>query len=256
MTADITASAYLVDGVDLHVAGVDLLHDGSGLWDGLTEDVDVATAAGVAGGTVAGGVFSPYTLSTMYEITGANAAAVTAALVALRRRCKPGRTVTLTRRMPDPEGTDANIDLTATARRIADRVVWVGKNNRAQVDIDWRIAGGPWQGASVSIPAVGTVTITGDVPTRSITATLAAGAADPVVTNTTNGYTFRYVGTVPTGGVTVDVKARKATKVSDSSDVSSALKWSKDAPFQLDPGSQTITVSAGTVSFTYLPAYV
>ena len=49
------------------------------------------------------------------------------------------------------------------------------------------------------------------------------------------------------------VLARKATGT--AGDLSSALKWSKDDPFQLDPGSQTLTVSAGTASFTYLPAY-
>ena len=73
------------------------------------------------------------------------------------------------------------------------------------------------------------------------------------MTNATNGYTFRYVGTVPSGGVVVDVVNR--TAMNGSTNVSSALKWSKDDPFQLDPGSQTLTVSAGTVSFTYYPAY-
>jgi hypothetical protein len=255
MVASLKASTYLVDSADLETTGVALIHDGAGLWSGVVEDLDVVTYAGSRGGTIAAGVLPPFTMSTMFLVQAANYDAVWAAIVALRRRCKVGRTVTLTRRMPDPEGTAANVDHTASARRQADRVSWI-TDSAAQVDIDWLVADGCWYAASESIAGAGTVTVKGDTSTRAITATLPAGAANPVVTNSTNGYTFRYVGTVPTGGVSVDVRARKATKVSDSSDVSSALKWSKDSPFQLDPGSQTITVSAGTVSFTYLPAYV
>jgi hypothetical protein len=253
MAADLKASTYLVDGDDLQVSGVELLHDGAGLWAGLAEDIGVSTAAGRDGGIVAGGVCPPFTLSTLFEIRDTDAQAVWAAVVALRRRCKMRRTVTLTRRMPDPDGSDANIDVTTTARRQTDRPEWIERNNRLQLDIDWLITGGPWLGASVAIPAVGTVTVKGDLPTRHITATLSAGAANPVVTNASNGYTFRFVGTVPTGGVVVDVLARKATGT--AGDLSSALKWSKDDPFQLDPGPQTLTVSDGTASFTYSPAY-
>jgi hypothetical protein len=234
---------------------VALTHDGAGLWSGVTEDVDVATFNGLDGGTIAGGLFRPFSHSTMYVVRAADADAVWAAIRSLRRRCKPGQTVTLTRQMPDPDGTAANTDHTATARRVADRVSWLG-NSAAGVDIDWLITGGPWLGSSVTIAsAAGTQTIIGDLPARKITATLSAGAVNPVITNTTNGYTFRYVGTVPTGGVTVDVLTRKATRVSDSGDVSSALKWSKRDPFKLVPGSNAITVSAGTLALTYYPAY-
>jgi hypothetical protein len=115
---------------------------------------------------------------------------------------------------------------------------------------------GPWYGASEAIAAVGAVTIKGDSPTRKITATLSAGAVNPVVSND-NGYSFRLVDTVvPAGGVLVDVLARTATGITGSVPMSSALKWSKDDPFQLDPGAQTLAVSSGTASFTYSPAYV
>jgi hypothetical protein len=258
MTADLKASTYLVDGVDLQASGVDLLHDGSGLWSGIAETISVATAAGADGGMITGGVLPTRTHSTMFEVTAADAQAVWASVVALRRRCKPRRTITLTRRMPDPDGTDANTDHTTTGRMQGDpRVAWIEKNNRAQVDIDWLISGGPWFGASEAIAAVGAVTVKGDLPTRAITATLAAGAVDPVVTNTStgNGYSFRYIGTVPAGGVLVDVRTRKATGITGSVDLSLNLRWSKDDPFQLDPGAQTLTISSGSASFTYLPAY-
>lgn len=255
MVADLSASGYLVDGVALAATGVRLTHDGAGLWSGFSESIGVSTAAGVDGGVVGGGVVPPFTLSTMYQIRANGFDAVWESIVALRRRCKPRQTVTLTRQMPDPDGTDANTNLTTTARRQADRIVWYG-SDVASVDIDWLITGGPFLGASEAIAAVGAVTVKGDVPTVAITATLSAGAVDPVVANSGNGYLFRYVGTVPAGGVLVDVRNRTATRIADSVDVSSALRWSKADLFQLDPGGQTITTTDGTVSFTYLPAYL
>lgn len=253
MAADLQASAYLVDGTDLAVAGCDLTHDGSGLWSGRSEDVSLSEQVG-AEADIVGGLYRPTSHSTMYEIRGDGFDAVWAAVVALRRRCKPGRTVTLTRTMPDPDGTAANTSHTTQARRQGDRVEWLG-DSMALVDIDWTVSR-IWHGSSVSIGAVGAVTVKGDSPTRRITVTLAAGAVNPIVTNTTNGYTFRYVGTVPTGGVTVDVVNRRASKVSDSSDVSSAMRWSKGDLLVLDPGSNTLTISTGSASLAYLPAYL
>lgn len=257
MAADLSTSAYLVDGVDIAVAGTaELLHDGAGLWSGLTETIGRSKSAGIDGSTIAGGTFDEYVHSTMYEITAPAPKAVWAAVVALRRRCKAGQTVTLTRVMPDPDGTDANVSHTTTARRQSDRPAWVGRNNRLQIDIDWLVTGGPWLGAEESIASVaGTQSIKGDLRTRLITATLSAGAADPVVTNSTNGYSFRYVGTVPPGDVEVDVLTRRATGLTGAVDLSANLRWSKSDPFQLDPGDNVITVSAGTCALDYFPAY-
>lgn len=255
MAADLGASTYLVDGTDLQDADTELTHDGSGLWDGLTEDIGTSAAAGVDGADVAGGVFRPFVLSTMFTVRGATREAAWAGVRALRRRCKPGRTVILTRRMPDPEGSDANIDVTTTGRRQGSRPTWLGLRG-ITVDIDWLITGGPWIGAQVSIVnAAGTQAIKGDLRTQKVTATLSAGAVNPTVANTTNGFSFTWTGTVPTGGVKVDVVQRRATKLSDSTDVSSALSWSKVAPFQLDPGDNVITVSSGTCDLDYFPAY-
>lgn len=254
MPADLKASTYLVDGVDLAAAGVGLTHDGAGLWNGFSETIGVSTVAGGDGGMVGGGVVPPFTHSTMYLIRANGFAAVWAQVVALRRRCKPRQTITLTRQMPDPDGTDANTDATTTARRITDRPVWLAADALV-LDIDWLITGGPFLGASEAIASVGAVTVKGDAPTRAITATLSAGAVDPIVAND-NGYSFRYIGTVPAGGVLVDVVARTATGITGSVPLSTNLRWSKADPFQLDPGGQTLTTTAGTVSFTYLPAYL
>lgn len=255
MPADLQASAFFVDGVALAASDVELAHDGAGLWPGLAEEIGVVTADGMSGGEISGGLVRPFTLSTMYAVRGDTHDAVWAGIVALRRRCKPGRTVTLTRQMPDPDGTDANTSHTATARRQTDRVQWLGATE-ATIDIDWLISEGGWRGASTSIGAVGAVTVNGDASTRWITSTLAPGAVNPVVTNMGNGYTFRYIGTVPAGGVLVDVATRHATRLSDSANVSTLLRWSQDAVFQFDPGAQTLTISSGSASFTYYPAYL
>lgn len=254
MTADLASSAYLVDGVDLGATGVVLDHDGSGLWSGLTEDVGVDTFPGKNGGIIVGGTFKPYTHSTMYQVKANGYTAVWAAIRALRRRCKPGRTVTLTRLMPDPEGTDTNVSLTTTGRRVSDRPAWLTPNF-AKLDIDWEIVGGPWLGPSATVAGPGDVTVKGDVPTRKMIVTLDAGAAR-TVTNTTNGFWFTFGTTVPAGGIVVDVAARTAKAVTGGADYSGYLSWGKAAPMQLEPGANTLTVSSGGASISYQPGYL
>lgn len=254
MAADLKASTYLVDGVDLEAVGVQLTHDGGGLWSGSNETLGVSLSPGVNGGRIDGGIFQPFTHSTMYLVRAASFDAVWTAIRALRRRCKPGVTVTLTRQMPDPEGTDANVDHTTTARRQADRVSWLAES-AAVVDIDWLIADTPWHGPAVAIAdAAGTHDIDGDLATHRMEITLAAGAAR-TITNTTNGHWFTFSTTVPTGGVLVDVEARTATAITGGADLSAYLSWGKVLPMRLNAGSNTLTVSAGTASISYQPAY-
>lgn len=255
MPADLHASAYLVDGVALAATGVALTHDGSGLYDGVGEDVFVTTYPGTDGGAITGGAFQPFTLSTMYLVQAHGFDAVWAAIRALRRRCKPGRTVTLTRTMPDPDGTDANVSHTTTARRQGrPRVEWIG-DSAATVDLDWLVADSPWHGSAVVIAsAAGVQSVAGDIATHRMTLTLAAGAARTVANN--NGYSVTFGATVPTGGVLIDVEARTATAITGGADLSGSLSWSKKFLMQLEAGSNTLTVSAGSASISYQPAYL
>lgn len=254
MTADLAASTYLVDGTDTLADGVLLNHDGAGLWAGLAEAVGTSTTPGSDRGTITGGVFSPYTLSVLYIVKGTGYADVWSKIRALRRRCKPGRTVTLTRQMPDPDGTSANTALTTTARRQTDRPSWRGELI-ALLDIDWLITD-PWHGPAVNIASgAGTHIILGDTRTSRMTVTLNAGAARSVV-NTTNGYLFQFLTTVPAGGVLVDVEARTATAITGGADMSAYLHWSKTAPLQLEAGSNNLITDAGTFSVSYQPAYL
>lgn len=240
----------LFGGTDL--ASACTIQDLSEFWSSADVRGDLPVYAGVPGASATRRPVAAQLRTAQVAVRGASGAGTEAAVAAVKALVKPGIAQTVTRRKLTTAGL---LDATQTAitHGVAER--WVTAY-LCQLLIPVETLDGPWLGASQAIGAAGTVTIVGDSPTRAITATLSAGAASPVVANSTNGYSFRYVGTVPTGGVTVDMRTRRATKVSDSSDVSSALKWSKDDPFQLDPGSQTITVSAGSVSFTYLPAYV
>lgn len=254
MVASLAASTYLVDGADLQATGVQLHHDGAGLWAGLAEDVGVQVTPGRDGGLIIDGVFRPFTLSTMFIVRGSGYDEVWSRIRALRRRCKPGRTITMTRQMPDPDGTDANVDHTTTARRQTDRVAWLAPTI-AEVDIDWLIADDPWHGASVNIAsAAGTQTIDGDLPTHRMTIDLPAGVAR-TVTNTTNGFWFTFTTGTPTGGTRIDVEAQTATNIITGADVSQYLTWGKTHPMRLEPGANAITVSAGTAVIDYQPAY-
>lgn len=255
MVADLSAAGFLVDGVSLADTTAKLTHEGAGLWESAVEDIGTSSTPGRDGAIDLGSTFPPYVRSTMYLIRAGSYDATWAAAVALRRRCKPGRLVTLTRVIPDPDGSNANVSLTASARRQGYRPAWL-TGGVLQLDIDWLIEDGPFHGSSVNISsAAGTQSIKGDVRTRKMTVTLAAGAAR-TVTNTSNGYWFTFNTTVPTGGVVVDVEALTAKKVSDNTDMSAYLSWGKALPFQLDPGSNVITVSAGSASIDYQPAYL
>lgn len=241
----------LLSGTDL--ASVCIIEDLSDFWSSSDPRGDLPVYAGASGaGAARRPMASKVRTGVVTTFEASSLAVIEDGVADIKTLLQINRAQTATRRKVTGAG---NLDATQTVIVRSAEERWVG-NVSCTLILSVETLDGCWYGASESIAAAGTVTVKGDASTRSITATLAAGAVNPVVTNTTNGYTFRYVGTVPAGGVTVDVKAHNATKVSDSSDVSSALKWSKDAPFQLDPGSQTITVSAGTVSFTYLPAYV
>jgi hypothetical protein len=201
------------------------------------------------------GAYRPFQHSTMYLVRGSSFDDVWSKVVALRRRCKPGRTVTLTRQMPDPDGTDANTNQTATARRLTDRPDWLAETGFV-LDIDWLIVDGVWHGSAVAIAnAAGVQAIAGDTRTRRMTITLDAGAAR-TIKNTTNEYEFTFSATVPTGGVLIDVEALTATAIVGGADLSTSLSWEKELPMQLEAGSNTLTVSAGSASISYQPAYL
>lgn len=242
------SGTLLFSGTDL--ASVCAVEDLSDFWSSSDPRGDLPVYAGIPGATAQRRPVAAKLRTGQVKVSASSLAAAEDAVAAVKALLQIGRAQSATRRKVTGAG---NLDTTQSVIVHGADERWSGPNCRLILSVE--TIDGPWYGASQSIAAVGTVTIKGDSPTRAITATIAAGAVNPVVTNTTNGYTFRYVGTVPSGGLLVDVRARTATGITGSVNLSANLKWSKDDPFQLDPGSQTLTISTGTASFTYLPAY-
>ena len=172
----------------------------------------------------------------------------------LRMLCKPDRPSVLTRRMEFSSGQEEH---TANAK-LLDIAVTRPVTNVLKCLVEFSILDGCWFGPQESIAAFASAspTIKGDVRTLKITATLSAGAVSPVVTNNENQYSFSYVGTVPAGGVAVDVLNRRAKRISDNGDVSLNLKWAKPQIFRLEPGANSINTTSGTVALDYSPAYL
>lgn len=187
-------------------------------------------------------------------VSGGSWNALNDAFRALRLLCRPDLPSTLIRRMGFTTGNEEH----TAAAKFLDIVPARPGPLVLECLIEFTLLDGCWFGSLETVAASGTIlpNVKGDVRTQHITATLSAGAVNPIITNATNGYTFRYVGTIPTGGVSINLFTRRATKISDSSDVSANLRWSKPHPFRLDPGVNIITCSSGTVGLTYLPAYL
>lgn len=255
MTTLLDSTTVKVDGTDLAATGVTVAWSGS-LFDAIDDVFDTISYPGSDVSDTTEGFARPVPWTVRCKIVGTGPDDVWSKMRALRRRTKPGKKVQLTRYMVNGE-SDAVISLLAYARRLGDTPAWDDENDgQAVLAVDYTLLGFWYPSSATTIAsAAGTQSIAGDTHTRKIVATLSAAAVNPVVANSTNGYSFRYVGTVPTGGVTVDVETRRATKVSDSSDVSSALRWAKATPFQLDAGSNVITVSSGACALAYYPAY-
>jgi hypothetical protein len=246
----VSTGTLLFSGTDL--ATVCIVEDLSDFWSTSDLRGDLPTSAGVPGAApLRRPVASKVRSGQVTVADGDTLAELEDGVAAVKALLKINRAQVATRRKITGAG---NLDTTQTVIVRGAEERWLG-DAACTLILSVETCDGPWYGVSEAIADVGAVTIKGDSPTRKITATLSAGAVDPVVSNT-NGYSFRFVGTVPAGGVLVDVLARTATGITGSVPLSSSLRWSKDDPFQLDSGAQTLAVSAGSASFTYSPAYV
>ena len=159
--------------------------------------------------------------------------------------CKPGRDVVLTRRREYPSNVVE--EQTCRARYIQSSLTrpQVAEN---QAVVDFVNLDGLWYGDEVIEAAPGTLTVPGDVRTHRMTVTLTG--TDPVLTNTTTGSVLSYTGDA-TGGVTLEVDS--VTVLSGSV---ANWSWNQRLPFRLLPGENVLTVTGGTASITYQPAYL
>lgn len=240
-----TVDTLLVDGTDLQTTariiqvwgGVHTFPEqrGSGYVipgrHGIVDDVDRPFAAGVLqlGLVLMGG--AP-------DVTGFNDQ-----LRTLRQLVKPGRKVTLTRRLSLTAGTE---DHTANARCLPFRPDMQSPAD-GKIALEFVLLDGLWYGAQVSFTrgASSAQTIAGEVTTRRITLTLPGSGT---LTNSTTG-----TAVTVTGAHTLDVEAHTTTG-SISAVVASGDPLG--AWFTLAPGSNTIGwAGSGTATIAYKPAY-
>lgn len=236
------------------LASLCTVEDLTDFWSSSDLRGDLSASAGVDGVTSSPRPVASKVCSGSVVVSGESRADTEDAVADLKAVLRTGASQTVTRRRIVSAG---NLDTSQTAivRNAEER--WLGHYD-CRLLLGVELLDGLWYGTSQNIAsAAGTQSIAGDTRTRKITATLSAGAVNPVITNTTegNGYSFRYVGTVPPGDVEVDVLTRRVTGLTGSVDLSGNLRWSKSDPFQLDPGDNTITVSSGTCALDYYPAY-
>lgn len=255
MSTNLDSSTVKVDGTDLATTGVVVVWGGS-LFDAVQDTFSSLDFAGVDTSDTTDSVARTTTWSVRCKVTGSDLDDAWSKIRALRRRTKPGRKVAITRYMPGGE-SDSLVSLVAAGRRLGDTVAWNDENDRqAVVQTDFMVLGYWYPATPTTISdAAGAQSIAGDVRTHRMTFTLAAGAAR-TITNTTNGFWFTFGTTVPSGGILVDVEARTATAITGGADYSAYLSWSKQLLMRLEAGSNTLTVSAGSASISYQPAYL
>jgi len=254
MSTNLDSTTVKVDGTDLATTGVQVTWEGS-LFAAIDDVFDTLSFPGSDESDVTAGSARPTTWTVRCRVSGTDLDDAWVKVHALRRRSKPGKKVQLTRYMAGGESGSV-VSLLAYGRRLGDTIAWNDQNDaQAVLAIDYTLLGFWYPSTATTIAsAAGTQTIDGDVRTRRMTITLAAGAAR-TVTNTTNGYWFTFGTTIPTGGVLIDVEARTATAITAGTDMSAYLSWGKFHPMQLEPGSNVITVSAVSAAIDYKPAY-
>lgn len=243
-------TALLFSGVDLATVGS--VEDLADFWSSADLQGDLVTYPGEDGAIAPPRQVPAQSRTAELTVFGDDLADTEAAVAAAKTLLRLGEQQILTRRKTTPAG---NLDTTqrAVTRSIAER--WLAPTACALL-VTVETLDGAWYGVPVTLAAVaGTHNVAGDLRTTAIAVTLAAGAVNPQITNSTNGYGFRWAGTVPAGGLLVDVRARTATAVTGGVNHSAALTWGKPQLLQLSPGSNTLTVSSGTASLTYRPAW-
>lgn len=239
----------LLSGTDL--ATVCVVRDLADFWSSADPRGDLSSFVGTDGVAALRRPTSSQVRTAQLDIVGDSVGDAEDLVADVKALLRVGTPQTGTRRKITSAG---NLDASQTVvvRSAAER--WVGKVN-CTILASIETLDGLWYGSAVSISSVaGTQSIDGDVPTHKMTVTLAAGAAR-TVTNNTNGHWLTFGTTVPSGGVEIDVEARTAIAVTGDVDMSQYLSWGKTYPMRLDPGSNSIAVSAVSAAISYQPAY-
>lgn len=240
MTALLPDTTVKVDSIDLETTGVRVTWNGS-LFDALDPVFSSISYAGFDNSNTSDGSVQPTTWSVRCKVNGADMDDAWSKIRALRRRTKPGKAVTLSRYMPGGEDGSL-IELQAAGRRVGDTISWDDRwLPEALVATDFTLLS-PWHPtSSTAIPsASGTVSVIGDIRTEKMTITFSSAAT---LTNATNGAWLQV-----SGAGTVDVE--------NFWSATALAGFNRARPFRLEPGSNALSLSAGTASIAYYPAYL
>jgi phage-related protein len=192
--------------------------------------------------------FAPFSFPVRLQIIAATPTALNDEYRTLKRLCKVGQTITLTKRVQFGTGQE---DYTATAKLI--QITPSPETGRSmRVALQFSILDGLWYGPIPAAIGTGVVAVDGDVRTQRLSIAL-SGGTNPTLTNSTNGWSMTYTGSTATT-VTVSVLAMTASQA--GVDVSHNLSWNKTYPFRLNAGANTLAISSGSAAITYRPAFL
>lgn len=103
-----------------------------------------------------------------------------------------------------------------------------------------------WHGAADVDNSGATLTVGGSAPAGGITLAFSTGT-DIKITHDDSGDYVQISGAAPAGGVLVNVDAGTCTQISGGADYSNNLVVNRPWWFELDPGTNDVTVTGGTV---------
>lgn len=102
-----------------------------------------------------------------------------------------------------------------------------------------------WIGAADTGNTASPLVVGGDAPVGDAVVRLLTGTDTKLTVDSTGDF-LQIVGAMPAGGVSIDLGAGTCVKVTGGADYSNALRRSN--AFELDPGSNAVTLSTGTMS--------
>lgn len=174
----------------------------------------------------------------------------------LKSKIKPGRLVTLTRRLTFTTGSE---DHTAPARYTSG----LQPSQMSPADygmvIHWDLLSGYWQGPATALASTPrgvqtSVTVAGDVRTCDMTITLSGSSGGAIAfRNDTNGAYFTYNGATTGTAVVIDVLNQ--TAMQGATDVTEHLSWTGDEVWQLEAGVNSVQFYGGAVGSTVAVSY-
>lgn len=241
----------LIDGTDVETAtrfAVD--HDGFHGTPPMRGELP--TFPGVDGETNVDQPFGPTVFPLQLMLLGEDVTTANDEMRTLRRLCKPGGTVTLTKQMAFTSGDESHI-ATGKLRNI---LVSQPSPESFLAVVEFSILEGVWYGTSTSTTSLSsglnTPNIGGDVRTKNMTITLTGGTTPQLVNNTT-GFALSFNGAM---GSPVVIDVLNATATQGATDVSDLLTHTQGLPFALAPGTNQIALFGfGSGSITYTRAY-